>query len=108
MVFHVIGDKDIEKSIDSWLLQSAQYGSFPSPLHSKPDASAIDACDELYDLVINEFGDDELHNLYHLNTDPYYDLRIRERNEWEYSHKPVGIKIQFIVVEICRIVTSFL
>lgn len=79
MVFHVVGEKEIEKKIDCWLLQSAQYDGFPSPLHSKPDTLAIKACDELFNLVLNEFGNDGLHNLYHLNTDPYYDIRVKNR-----------------------------
>lgn len=68
MILAVLGDQGAKSRIDSWLLQSAQYG----PLQSKPDDISIDACWDMHDLLVEEYGEDRLEALYELETDRYF------------------------------------
>lgn len=76
MILAVLGDRGARSRIDSWLLQSAtSYGS-PSPLQSKPDDTAVDACWSIYDLLVDEYGEDRLEALYELETDRYHQKQV--------------------------------
>jgi|PlaIllAssembly_1097288.scaffolds.fasta_scaffold541237_2 hypothetical protein len=81
MVGYVLGERNLVARLNTLLTESARIGTFPAPLHSKPDALAITACDDAFDLVWDEYGDDILDSLFELSADPYFDNKVDHRTE---------------------------
>lgn len=80
MVMDLLQEQGATSRINHWLYESAKMGGFPSPLHSKPDAIAIDACDDFYDLIEREYGEDLLKALFELSADPYFANKVSPRH----------------------------
>lgn len=79
ILYNVLGDEQGAESVNELLLHSATYGNMPGALHSKPDATAIDACDDLYELVEEEAGEVGLETIFNLSDDPYFTARVSGR-----------------------------
>lgn len=76
IVLQMVGERDAAARLNHLLYQGATYDGFPAPLHSKPDAIAIAACDYAYDIIVDHFGDDVLDALSNLTRDPYYESKV--------------------------------
>ena len=77
----VYEDRQLAGSLNALLLDSAKTGNFPAPLHSKPDALAVDACYEAYDMVEGSVGTQQLDLMIALDSDPYFDARVKEMGQ---------------------------
>ena len=67
-----MGEKELAGGLNHILLESASMDNFAAPLHSKPDAKAIDACYKAYEDLHEEFGDPPLDTVASLRDDPYF------------------------------------
>lgn len=76
IVLKILGEKEATAALNRLLYQGAVYDGFPAPLHSKPDAIAIDACNDVYDAIVDEVGMVNLQTLSELTRDPYYETKV--------------------------------
>lgn len=76
MAAQSLGHKQLAAELNEVLLGSANQGSFPAPLHSKPEHAAVEACTEAISRVVGDFGEAPVENMRELSDDPYFDNRI--------------------------------
>lgn len=77
LVFHILEERAAQGRLNWHLMNGARLSNIPAPLHSKPDQSAVDACNEFYKAMLAEYEFDQLGALKELSVDPYFQTKVR-------------------------------
>lgn len=80
LVLDILDEKEAEAGLNRLLYRSATFGKYPALLHSKPDALAVNACNDFAVALREEFGNEVLGRLFNLTDDPYYTSKVNGPN----------------------------